>query len=96
MIGSFNKWDEETALIFSNEGNCFWSYTFDKIPKSFQYKFVRDDGGSTSIWEADPEREFNLQNLKELINKESSGKYQNCVYSFNKSLHLTTLICVWQ
>ena len=71
----------------------FCSKKFNLKISSFKYKFVVS-GGSTTKWESDPNRVFNLANLSSIISSSDSGKYENCIYS--KSGNLVSLKCSWR
>ena len=93
MAGEFCSWDVSKANTFINEGNCDWSYTFDKQISSFEYKFIISNGNSAK-WESGSNRIFNLSSLINTANSNPNGNYQNCTY--NKSGNTITLTCSWK
>ena len=93
IVGEFCSWKVDSGYSLIAEENCNWSYTLKNPSSSFKYKFVVS-GGSTTKWESDPNRVFNLANLSSIISSSDSGKYENCIYS--KSGNLVSLKCSWR
>ena len=93
MIGEFCSWKVDSGYTLKNEGNCNWSYTLENPSASFKYKFIISNGSSTK-WENDPNRVFNLATLASTISSSSSGNYAGCSYTTSGSL--VSLKCSWR
>ena len=93
MVGEFCSWKVDSGYTLKNEGNCNWSYTLENPSASFKYKFIISNGSSTK-WENDPNRVFNLATLASTISSSSSGNYAGCSYTTSGSL--VSLKCSWR
>ena len=95
VVGSHCSWTVGSCTEMINEGNCQWVATFSQgTDLAFTYKFVIASGSSAYRWESDPNRTFNGENLKALVDTASSGEYESCSYS--KSGSLISLTCYWR
>ena len=100
MIGTFNNWNPNDAPIFIDEGNDFFSYTFDSIEESFEYKFVIVCNNLVIRSECEPNRYFNANELAKAIKYSWTGNYENCNYYKEMNtmyyMNTVTLQCNWK
>ena len=94
LIGDYWSWDYNNCPIFYLENDCIWTYTFYQIPENFFYKFIIFKDNDIVRWESDPNREFNLEDLANIVKSSSMGYYNDC--SFIKNGILITLTCSWR
>lgn len=95
MVGSTCYWSVAKCPEMTHYTNCVWiSSLRNALKENFTYKFVVANGNSAYLWESDPFRQFNGQNLINLAKKSPNGKYEDCLYS--KIANVIYLQCFWR
>jgi len=53
VVGDFNNWDAENALIMQADGQDYTAETELPIDKTYQYRYLIDDRDWENDWDAD-------------------------------------------
>ena len=95
MVASTCGWNVANCPEMTQYMNCIWVLGLrNALKENFTYKFVVANGNSAYLWESDPFRQFNGQNLITLAKKSPNGKYEDCIYS--KIGNVIYLQCFWR
>ena len=95
MVGSNCAWNIAKCPEMVQYTTCVWMFNLrNALKENFTYKFLIASGNSAYLWEGDPFRQFNGQNLITLAKKSPKGKYEDCNYT--KIDNVIYLQCFWR